>query len=82
MVGEAIRVILIPFLGTALGATCVIFMKETFNMSLQRVSTGLATSARFFSATVFSVHPLNGRKWGIPRRFSCTRWTCHNPRCR
>ncbi len=54
MVGEAIRVILIPFLGTALGATCVIFMKETFNMSLQRVLTGLAAGV-MVAASIWSL---------------------------
>lgn len=34
MVGEAIRVIFIPFLGTALGAAGVLFMKKDFNAFL------------------------------------------------
>ena len=42
MQGEVIQGILIPFLGTALGAACVLFMKNTLNILLQRVLTGFA----------------------------------------
>lgn len=39
---EIIRGILIPFLGTTLGATAVIFIKGTINNTLQRILIGLA----------------------------------------
>ena len=34
--GEVIRGILIPFLGTTLGASCVLFMKKMMNKMVQR----------------------------------------------
>ena len=34
--------ILIPFVGTTLGATCVFFMRKTLNTSVQRALTGFA----------------------------------------
>ena len=45
--------IIIPFLGTSLGAACVFFMKNTMNDNTQRALTGFASgvmvSASFFS---------------------------------
>ena len=38
--GEVIRGILIPFLGTTLGASCVLFMKKMMNKMVQRALTG------------------------------------------
>ena len=35
--GEVIRGILIPFLGTTLGASCVLFMKKMMNMAIAAV---------------------------------------------
>lgn len=40
--GEVIRGILIPFLGTTLGASCVLFMKKMMNKMVQRALTGFA----------------------------------------
>lgn len=34
--------ILIPFLGTALGASCVFFMKKSLNDGIQRMLAGFA----------------------------------------
>ena len=34
--------ILIPFIGTTLGAACVFFMKKTLDKSVQRALTGFA----------------------------------------
>lgn len=39
---EAFYGILIPFLGTALGAACVFFMKKSLSDALQRSLTGFA----------------------------------------
>ena len=39
---EAFYGILIPFLGTALGAACVFFLKKTLSDAVQRALTGFA----------------------------------------
>ena len=48
-----IQILLIPFLGTSLGAACVFFFKNRISEKLQRVFTGFASgvmvSASFFS---------------------------------
>ena len=40
--------ILIPFLGTTLGAACVFFLKKTLSESLQRALTGFAAGAMLY----------------------------------
>ncbi|HCD40529.1 MAG TPA: ZIP zinc transporter, partial [Ruminococcus sp.] len=42
MYADIFRGILIPFLGTALGAACVFFMKHTLSTGIQRALTGFA----------------------------------------
>ena len=42
MVMEAFYGILIPFLGTSLGAACVFFLKKTLSDAVQRALTGFA----------------------------------------
>lgn len=54
MHGEVIQGILIPFLGTALGASCVLFMKNTLNMLLQRILTGFAAGV-MVAASIWSL---------------------------
>lgn len=39
---EALRGILIPFLGTVLGSACVFFMRKNLNDSVRRILTGFA----------------------------------------
>ena len=39
---EVVRGILIPFLGTSLGAACVFFMRGRLNAMVQRALTGFA----------------------------------------
>lgn len=51
---EVIYGILIPFLGTALGAACVLFMKNTLNILLQRALTGFAAGV-MVAASVWSL---------------------------
>lgn len=51
---EVIRGILIPFLGTSLGASCVLFMKNMLNMSLQRILNGFAAGV-MVAASVWSL---------------------------
>ena len=52
--GEVIRGILIPFLGTTLGASCVLFMKKMMNKMVQRALTGFAAGI-MVSASVWSL---------------------------
>ena len=42
MVMEAFYGILIPFLGTSLGAACVFFLRKTLSNAVQRALTGFA----------------------------------------
>lgn len=46
--------ILIPFLGTALGAACVLFMKEALNAALQKALTGFAAGV-MVAASIWSL---------------------------
>jgi len=54
MISEAIREILIPFLGTTLGAGSVFFIKKQLSRSLQRALTGFAAGV-MVAASVFSL---------------------------
>ena len=51
---EAFYGILIPFLGTALGAACVFFMKKTLSDTVQRALTGFAAGV-MVAASVWSL---------------------------
>ena len=46
--------ILIPFLGTTLGAACVFFLKKTLSESLQRALTGFAAGVTLADGTALS----------------------------
>lgn len=52
-VKAALQAMLIPFAGTSLGAACVLFMKDKFSYTVQRILTGFAagvmTAASFWS---------------------------------
>ncbi len=54
MQGDVIEGILIPFLGTALGASCVFFMKDMLKVSLQRVLNGFAAGV-MVAASIWSL---------------------------
>lgn len=54
MTFEAIQGIMIPFIGTTLGAACVFVMKKTMNMLLQRALTGFAAGV-MVAASVWSL---------------------------
>lgn len=54
MQGDVIEGILIPFLGTALGASCVFFMKNMLKVSLQRVLNGFAAGV-MVAASIWSL---------------------------
>ncbi len=54
MLFEILREILIPLLGTTLGAACVFFVKKELNRSLQRALTGFAAGV-MVCASVFSL---------------------------
>ena len=51
---EAVYGILIPFLGTSLGAACVFFMKQSLSDRLQRSLTGFAAGV-MVAASVWSL---------------------------
>lgn len=51
---EAFYGILIPFLGTSLGAACVFFMKKTLSDTVQRALTGFAAGV-MVAASVWSL---------------------------
>ena len=51
---EVLQGILIPFLGTFLGAACVLFMKDTLNILLQRILTGFAAGV-MVAASIWSL---------------------------
>lgn len=51
---EAFYGILIPFLGTSLGATCVFFMKKSLGDAVQRSLTGFAAGV-MVAASVWSL---------------------------
>ena len=51
---EVLRGVMIPFLGTALGAACVLFMKEKLNVTVQRALTGFAAGV-MVAASVWSL---------------------------
>lgn len=54
MPAEVILGLLIPFLGTGLGAACVFFMKHTMSGTLQRILTGFAAGV-MVAAAVWSL---------------------------
>ena len=54
MSAEVICGILIPFLGTSLGAACVFFMKQDFGRPVQRVLTGFAAGV-MVAASIWSL---------------------------
>ena len=54
MTAEIIRGILIPFLGTSLGAACVFFMKNEFHISVRRALIGFAAGV-MTAASVWSL---------------------------
>ena len=51
---ELIRGIMIPFLGTTLGAACVFFMKKNLNQLVQRALTGFAAGV-MVAASIWSL---------------------------
>lgn len=51
---ELVRGILIPFLGTTLGAACVFFIRKSLNSGVQRVLTGFAAGV-MVAASVWSL---------------------------
>ena len=54
MIWRAIQGILIPFLGTTLGAACVLFMRNKLNASVQRSLTGFAAGV-MVAASIWSL---------------------------
>jgi len=54
MQSQIIQGIMIPFLGTALGSSCVLFMKKTIHPMLQRALTGFAAGV-MVAASIWSL---------------------------
>ena len=54
MYGEVIKGLLIPFLGTSLGATCVLFMKREMNDAVRKALTGFAAGV-MVAASIWSL---------------------------
>ena len=54
MTMETVSTILLPFLGTTVGAGCVFFMKEAMNRRLQRILTGFASGV-MVAASIWSL---------------------------
>lgn len=50
--------ILIPFLGTSLGAACVFFMKKTLKEQVQRALTGFAAGVMVAASTGDRTHDM------------------------
>ena len=51
---KVIQGLLLPFLGTVLGAACVFFMKNELNQKIQRIFTGFAGGV-MVAASVWSL---------------------------
>ena len=51
---KIIQGILIPFLGTSLGAACVLFMKKDLNIKIQKILTGFAAGV-MVAASIWSL---------------------------
>ena len=54
MTKEVLQGILIPFLGTSLGASCVLFMKGELNVKVQKALTGFAAGV-MVAASIWSL---------------------------
>lgn len=54
MLFKVIQGVMIPFLGTALGSACVLFMKRTLRSSIQRALTGFAAGV-MVAASIWSL---------------------------
>lgn len=54
MINEVFKGIMIPFLGTTLGAACVFFMKKTLNTMVQKALTGFAAGV-MVAASIWSL---------------------------
>ncbi len=54
MVLEVVQGLAIPFLGTTLGAACVLFMKKSLNATLERALTGFAAGV-MVAASIWSL---------------------------
>lgn len=50
---QVVQGILIPFLGTTLGAACALFLKNNLPTSVQRILTGFAAVGSADSASAY-----------------------------
>ena len=73
--------ILIPFLGTSVGAACVIFMKKNLNAHVQRALTGFASGV-MVAASVWSLLLPSIEQSGKLGKFSLYRqWQAFGQEC-
>lgn len=54
LISQTVKGLIIPFVGTALGSGCVLFMKKQLGLTLQRVLTGFAAGV-MVAASVWSL---------------------------
>ena len=54
MYGEVIKGLLIPFLGTSLGAACVLFMRREMHDTIRKALTGFAAGV-MVAASIWSL---------------------------
>ena len=54
MTKEIWKIVLLPFLGTSLGAGCVLFMRKNFNEMVERCLTGFAAGV-MVAASIWSL---------------------------
>ena len=75
MIQDAFWGILIPFLGTSLGAGCVFFLENALRDGIQRALTGFAAGV-MVAASVWSllIQPWNRLQIWAGWRFSLQRW--------
>ena len=83
MNGAVLLGLMVPFVGTALGAMMVVFVKSEMNHNMQRAFTGFAAgvmvSASFFSLLIPAVSQASetmGKKAVIPTTIGFCMWIC------
>ncbi|MDO5402991.1 MAG: ZIP family metal transporter [Eubacteriales bacterium] len=64
---EIVRGLMIPFLGTSLGAACVLFMKETLNIKVEKALTGFAAGVMVAASIWSLIIPAINQSGGMGR---------------
>ena len=66
--------ILIPFLGTALGSACVLFMKNKLNLLVQRALTGFAAGVMIAASIWILLIPAMEQSAAMGKWHLCLQW--------